>query len=250
MRLLRRVAAVALVALCVGVVVAYQANRPAAAHPDPVVFVPSPGFYKDFSPSVRATIADVYWLYAIQYYGEHAYSDHRLDSLPAMVQARDHAQPALQAGLLLGGLRHARRGPPRRSLQHARARLSRQPLRLAFPVVPRLLRLRLRQRRPRRRGRSGVVCEGSPVAGRPCVRVASGGRACRQGQRDARRRSTSGPRCTCQGDKYAQQKAVAALDGLLPKDKGAREKAVAGLENTVPHAMFAQFVAALFQGYQ
>ncbi len=63
MRLLRRVAVVAVVALCVGVVIGYQSNRPAAATPDPVVFVPSPGFYRNFSPSVRATLADVYWLY-------------------------------------------------------------------------------------------------------------------------------------------------------------------------------------------
>jgi len=54
----------------------------------------------------------------------------------------------------------------------------------------------------------------------------------------------------CQGDKYAQQKAVTALNGLLPANKIAREKAVARLEPTVPHALFAQFVADLFQGYK
>ena len=43
---------------------------------------------------------------------------------------------------------------------------------------------------------------------------------------------------------------MTALKRLLPTDKVAREKAVARLEPVVPKALFAQFVADLFQGYQ
>ena len=62
MRLLRRVLVVALLVVCVGIVVAFQSGRPAGGGAHPVVFVPSPSFYRHFSPSFRATLADVYWL--------------------------------------------------------------------------------------------------------------------------------------------------------------------------------------------
>ena len=55
----RRLLAVAVVVLCAGVVVAYQATRPAQAPADARVFVPSPQFFLDFSPSFRTSLADV-----------------------------------------------------------------------------------------------------------------------------------------------------------------------------------------------
>ena len=63
-------------------VVAYQVTRPAKAPANPRVFVPSPQFFLDFSPSFRTSIADAYYLHMVQYYGEHVKGDGRLDSLP------------------------------------------------------------------------------------------------------------------------------------------------------------------------
>ncbi len=69
--MLRRVVAIVVVVACAAGVVAYQATRPAKAPADPRVFVPSPRFFLDFSPSFRTSIADAYYLNMVQYYGEH-----------------------------------------------------------------------------------------------------------------------------------------------------------------------------------
>ncbi len=127
MRLLRRLLAFAAVAVCIAVVIGYQSNRPAAAHPNPVVFVPAPGFYMNFSPSVRVTLADVYWLSTIQYYGEHLKSDHRLDSLPAMVRLVTSLSPHFTEAVLLRRFLDDRRGQSRCRLRAAAGGLPRQP---------------------------------------------------------------------------------------------------------------------------
>ena len=82
--MLRRVVAALAVLACAAGVVAYQATRPARAPASPRVFVPSPRFFQDFSPGFRTSIADLYYLQMVQYYGEHVSGDGRLDSLPEM----------------------------------------------------------------------------------------------------------------------------------------------------------------------
>ena len=69
--MLRRIVVVLVVLACAGGVIAYQATRPARAPANPKVFVPSPRFFQDFSPSFRTSIADAYYLMMVQYYGEH-----------------------------------------------------------------------------------------------------------------------------------------------------------------------------------
>jgi len=56
---------------CAAAVIGFQVTRPVKASSDPKVFVPSPRFYEHFSPSYRTSVADVYWLGVVQYYGEH-----------------------------------------------------------------------------------------------------------------------------------------------------------------------------------
>lgn len=249
MRLLRRVAAVALVALCVGVVVAYQANRPAAATPDPVVFVPSPGFYKDFSPSVRATIADVYWLYAIQYYGEHAYSDHRLDSLPAMVQLVTTLSPHFRQAYFSGAFAMLDAGRPDVAYSMLERGFRANPSDWHFPSYLGFFAYAYGKGAHADVVAAEWYARAAQLPGAPAFVSRLAAELAAKGN-ETKTSIDLWTQVWCQGDKYAQQKAVTALNGLLPKDKGAREKAVAGLESTVPHAMFAQFVAALFQGYK
>jgi hypothetical protein len=248
-RLLRRVAAVVLVALCVGVVVVYQSNRPAAATADPVVFVPSPGFYKNFSPSVRATIADVYWLYAIQYYGEHLNSDHRLDSLPAMVKLVTTLSPHFRQAYFSGAFAMLDAGRPDVAYSLLERGYAANPGDWHFPSY-----LGFFAYAYAKTAHSDVVAaqwyaraarlQGAPpFVSRLAAELAAKGN-------ETKTSIDLWTQVWCQGDKYAQQKAVTALNGLLPKDKVAREKAVAGLESTVPHALFPQFVADLFQGYK
>jgi hypothetical protein len=72
---------------CLGVVLGYQLTRPGQGVADSRVFVPSPGFYEKLPESWQTTIGDAYWLYLIQYYGEHVgkEGDGRLDSLPELL---------------------------------------------------------------------------------------------------------------------------------------------------------------------
>ena len=65
--MLKRLAAVLVVLACAGGVVAYQVSRPTRAPANPSVFVPSPKFFLDFSPSFRTSIADGYYLDMVQY---------------------------------------------------------------------------------------------------------------------------------------------------------------------------------------
>jgi hypothetical protein len=90
---LRRVLLVLTFVVCVLVVVAYQATRPAKVDSSPRVFVPSAQFFEDFSPSFRTTIADAYWLRTVQYYGEHVSGDRKFDSLWPMLDLVTRLSP-------------------------------------------------------------------------------------------------------------------------------------------------------------
>ena len=249
MRLLRRIVAVALVAVCVGVVIGYQSNRPAAANPNPVVFVPSPGFYRNFSPSVRATLADVYWLYTIQYYGEHLKSDHRLDSLPAMVRLVTALSPHFTEADFFGAFSMIDVGRPDIAYALLQQGFKANPRDWRFPFYLAFFAYTYGSGRDKDRVAAQWYADAARLPGAPefvprmAAELATRGSS-RQTAIDLWAQVYS------QGDTYARQKAVAALDQLLPKDKVAREKAVAALQGTVPQAMFAQFVADLFQGYR
>jgi len=97
-----RVTAVLVVVVCVAGVVGYQATRSRTASSSPVVFVPSPKFFKDVSPGFRTFVSDVYWLAAVQYYGEHVNGDRRLDSLPAMLRMVTGLSPHFAKAYLFG----------------------------------------------------------------------------------------------------------------------------------------------------
>ncbi len=115
LNVLRRVLVVIVVLACAVGVVAYQATRPARAPASPRVFVPSPKFFEDFSPSFRTSIADAYYLYMVQYYGEHRERRPALRFAARHARSHHHAEPALHARLLLRGLRPHRRGSARTS---------------------------------------------------------------------------------------------------------------------------------------
>ena len=60
--------------------------------------MPSPRFFLDFSPSFRTSIADVYYLNMVQYYGEHHEEAAELDSLKAMVDLVTSAESRVHDG--------------------------------------------------------------------------------------------------------------------------------------------------------
>lgn len=249
MRLVRRIVVVALVALCVGVVIGYQSDRPAAATPNPVVFVPSPGFYKNFSPGVRATLADVYWLYTIQYYGEHLKSDHRLDSLPAMVRLVTALSPHFTEAYFFGAFAMIDVGRPAVAYALLQQGFKANPNDWRFPFYLGFFAYTYASGVHKDQVAAQWYAAAARLPGAPEFVPRMAAELATRGSS----RQTAIDLWTqvyCQGDKYAQQKAVAALDQLLPKDKVAREKAVAALQGAVPRALFDQFVADLFQGYR
>jgi hypothetical protein len=245
-RLLRGIAVATLVALCVGVVIGYQSARPAAATPNPVVFVPSPGFYRNFSPGVRATVADAYWLYTIQYYGEHLKSDHKLDSLPAMVRLVTTLSPHFRNAYFFGAFAMLDVGRPDVAYALLQQGFAANRDDWRFPFYLGFFAYTYASGAHKDEVAAQWYAQAARLPGAPSFVPRLAAELATQGSE----RQTAIDLWTqvyCQGDKYAQQKAVSALDELLPKDKVAREKAVAALAGVVPHAMFNQFVADLFQ---
>jgi len=245
----RAIAAAAVLVVCVGVIVAYQATRPAVAAPNPVVFVPSPSFYRNFSPSARASVADVYWLYAIQYYGEHLNSDRRLDSLPALIRLVTTLSPHFKEAYFFGSFSMLDVGRPDVAYALLQQGFKANPGDWRFPFYLGFFAYTFATGAHK----DAVAAQWYEKAARlPGVPPFVSRLAAEMATKGNERQTAVDlwTQVYVQGDKYAQQKAVTALDALLPKDKIAREKAVAGLEASVPRAMFAQFVADLFKGYQ
>jgi hypothetical protein len=247
-RLAKRIAALALVAACLAVVIAYQSTRPAAATANPVVFVPSSTVYKHLSPSAKVTLADAYWLTTIQYYGEHVNSDYRLDSLPAMVRLVADLSPHFKEAYFFGSFAMADAGQPGAGYALLEKGFAANPREWRFPSDLGFFAHRYGSGPHKDSAASQWYADAARLPGAPPLLL----RLAAELATKANSRQTAIDLWTqayTQGDKYQRQKAVTALDQLLPAGKIAREKAVAGLENAVPKGLFAQFVADLFQGY-
>ena len=194
---LRRVLAIVVVLLCAAGVVAYQVHPAGKAPANPRVFVPSPKFFLDFSPSFRTSIADAYYLCMVQYYGEHVAGDGRLDSLPAMAELVTRSQPALHAGLPLR--RRSRSSTPGvpTSPTTSCSGASRRTPRVAVPCLSRLLRLHLWGEGSRPRTRSPPTgIEGCRDPWQPVLPAAAGGAPPGEDRETGRRPSCCGARRT------------------------------------------------------
>jgi len=245
---LGRLGAVIAAVACVAVVVAYQATRPASAVSNPVVFIPSPAFYERLSPSTRLTVADVYWLYTIQYYGEHVDSDHRLDSLPAMIRLVTTLSPHFREAYFFGAFDMIDAGRPDIGYALLERGFKANPSDWRFPFYLGFFAYTFAPQADKDSVASqwyatAAKLPGAPqFVGRMAAELATNGNE----QRKALELWTL---VYVQGDKYSRQKAVAALDKLLPADKVAREKAVASLKDLVPPDLFDQFIADVFARY-
>ncbi len=249
MPLARRIAALAVVVACLVAVIGYQSGRPAAATANPVVFVPSSSVYRHLSPSAKATLADVYWLTTIQYYGEHVKSDNRLDSLPAMVRLVADLSPHFKEAYFFGSFAMADAGQPGAGYALLEKGFAANPRDWRFPSDLGFFAHRYGAGSDKDRVASQWYADAARLPGAPQLVL----RLAAELATKASSKQTAIDLWTqayAQGDKYQRQKAVTALDTLLPSGKIAREKAVAGLEATMPKGLFAQFVADLFQGYR
>jgi len=246
----RRAVAVLVILACAGGVVAYQATRPGRATANPHVFVPSPKFFLDFSPSFRTSIADVYYLNMIQYYGEQLKSG-RLESLPAMVDLVTALSPHFIRPYSFGAFALVDAGRPDLSVKLLQRGFRENPTEWGFPAYLGYFAYQYVSGSKQQNDlaaarwyRTAAAVPGSPpyLLRLAAVLAGKGG--------ELGKAVTMWGQVYAAGDKYSRQKAVAGLNRILPKDKTARMKAVAPLSQTMPKAEFDSLIAELFQGYK
>jgi len=245
---LRRVVAVVAVVVCAAGVVAYQATRPARAPATPRVFVPSPRFFLDFSPSFRTSIADAYYLNMVQYYGEHARGDGRFDSLPQMVDLVTRLSPHFARANIFGAFALIDAGRPDLSARVLRRAFSENPGDYRYPSYLGFFAYRYGKGKTKDVVAAHWYQKAASIPGSPsyltrlaAVLMGKGG--------ETQKAILMWGQVYSAGDKYARQKAVVGLERILPKEKQARMKAVAPLYGTMPKADFEALIAELFQGY-
>lgn len=246
--MLRRVVAILVVLACAGVVVAYQVTRPARAPADPRVFVPSPRFFEDFSPSFRTSIADAYYLMMVQYYGEHVAGDGQLDSLPAMVDLVTALSPHFTRAYLFGAFALVDAGRTDAAYSLLERGFKANPDDWRFPAYLAFFAYEYAQNESKNLIAAQWYEKAAAIPGSPdyLPRLAA---ALSVKGGDEEKAILMWGQAYLAGDKYARQKAVDGLERLLPKDKEARMKAVAPLYDTMPKADFDALIAELFADY-
>lgn len=244
--MLRRALVVIVMVACAVGLVAYQATRPGQAPANPRVFVPSPRFFLDFSPSFRTSIADAYYLYMIQYYGEHVTGDGRLDSLPAMTQLVTMLSPHFTRAYLFSAFALIDAGRPDVAYEILQKGFKTNPEDWHFPAYLAFFVYTYGQKGlAEDRVAAAWYQKAAEIPGSPSYlpRLA------------ARLLAKSGKRETSilmwgqaylAGDKYARRKAVEGIRSVLPAGREAKLKALAPLSETMPKADFEALLADLF----
>ena len=245
----RRAVAVLVILACAAGVIAYQATRPGRVTANPRVFVPSPKFFLDFSPSFRTSIADVYYLNMVQYYGEHLKGGH-LESLPAMVDLVTALSPHFSRPYSFGAFALLDAGRPDLSVTFLQRGLKENPSEWGFPAYLGYFAYQYgsgsktqNDLAAARWYERAAAVPGSPpyLLRLAAVLAGKGG--------DLEKAVLMWGQVYAGGDKYSRQKAVDGLDRILPPDKVARMKAVAPLQSTMSGKDFEALIAELFKGY-
>jgi len=245
----RRAVAVLVILACAGVVVAYQATRPGRATANPHVFVPSPKFFLDFSPSFRTSIADVYYLNMIQYYGEQLKSG-RLESMPAMVDLVTALSPHFIRPYSFGAFALVDAGRPDLSVKLLERGFAANPDDYAFPAYLGYFAYQYGTGSKQENDAAGSrwYRRAAAIPGSPAYLLRLAAVLAGKGGEEEKAVVMWG-QVYVGGDKYSRQKAVDGLDRILPPDKVARMKAVAPLQSTMSEIDFKALTAELFKGY-
>ena len=226
-----------------------QATRPERAPAGARVFVPSPKFFLDFSPSFRTTIADAYYLQMVQYYGEHLESGN-LESMPAMVDLVATLSPHFKRAYIFGAFALTDAGRPDLSVKLLKKGFADNPDDYTFPAYLGYFSYQYGTGTQQEDDAAGSrwYARAAAIPGSPSYLVRLAAVLAGKGGEDDKAVVMWG-QVYAGGDKYVRQKAVTELDGLLPEDKGARMEAVASLQGTMPQKDFEALIAELFQGY-
>jgi hypothetical protein len=245
----RRVLAVVLVLVCAADVVAYQGTRPGRAAAGANVFVPSPRFFLDFSPSFRTSVADAYYLRMIQYYGEHVKSG-QLASLPAMADLVTTLSPHFRRPYLFGAFALLDVGRPDLSVKLLKKGLAANPDDWSYPSYLGYFAYQYGQgtKRENELAAAAWYTRAAALPGAPPLMLRLAAVLSGKGG-DLQKAVVMWGQVYSAGDKYSHEKAVAGLERILPKDKTARMKALAPLVQTMAPADLRALVADLFAGY-
>jgi tetratricopeptide (TPR) repeat protein len=244
----RRLLALVVVLACAGGVIAFQVSRPARAPADPRVFVPSAAFFLDFSPSFRTSVADVYYLATVQYYGEHVKGDGRLDSLPQMVDLVTRLSPHFTRAYLFGAFSLIDAGRPDVAYETLKRGFAENPDDWHFPAYLGYFVYRFGPAISKDLVAARWYQQAAAIPGAPSYLLRLAAALAAEGGEEGKAILMWG-QAYMAGDRYARARAVEGLDHVLPKDKAARMKAVAPLSNTMPKADFEALTAELFKGY-
>jgi tetratricopeptide (TPR) repeat protein len=246
--MLRRVVVVLVVLACAAGVVAYQATRPARAPASPRVFVPSPQFFQDFSPSFRTSIADLYYLQMVQYYGEHVSGDGHLDSLPAMAELVTALSPHFTRAYLFSAFALIDAGRADVAYELLKKGFEENPDDWRFPAYLGFFAYRYGAGEGKDLTAARWYRRASEIPGSPDYLPRLAAALLAKGGEQEKAVLMLG-QAYLAGDKYARHKAVKGLEYILPDDKQARMRALAPLYETMPNADADALVAELFEGY-
>lgn len=242
--MVRKAVAILVVVACAAGVVTYQVTLPPRAPASPTVFVPSPKLFLDFSPSLRTSIADAYYLSMVQYYGEHVKSDGRLDSLPALVRLVTGLSPRFRRAYLFGAFALIDAGQPGVSYETLREGFEANPEDWRFPSYLGFFVYGFAGNKDKARIAADWYSKAAAISGSPAYLKRLAAALLVKGGETEKAILMWG-QVYADGDKYSRQKAAEALDRVIPKEKQARMKALEPLVDTMPKAELDQLIAEL-----
>ena len=239
----------AVAAVCVAVVLGYQLTRPARATSDPRVFVPSSKAFGVLPESLRVTLADAYWLYGVQYYGQHLKTDNRFDSLAGLFDVVTGLSPHFKQAYFTGALAAIDANRPDYGYKLLQRGFTANPSDWHFPsYLGFFVSVYGSDKALAARTAADWYIRASKLPGAPrwtasiaATLLAKGG---------ARKAAVlQWGQIYASGDKYAKEKAVKGLEQVLPTEKQARMKALAPLVGTMSTEELDALIAELFKGY-
>jgi hypothetical protein len=242
---LRRLGLPLFLAVCLSMVVAFQVTRPDKAVSNPAPFVPSPQVYKYLPGGVRPAVADAYWLDIVQYYGEHAMTDGRLDSLPKMLNLVTDLSPHFVRAYLFGAPALLfDTGDGQAAFDLLLKGRKANPREWRIPALLGLFTYQYARNKDKALIAARLYREASELPGAPPYVSRLAARLTQKGGKREKAILLWG-QAYAEGDTYSRQKALAALAGLLPEDSAGRQAILTDLSKNMPPEQFRQLVQDL-----
>lgn len=244
---MRRLLVFACLFVCVAAVIAYQATSSRTRQTSDRVFVPNPQTFLKLSPSYRTSVADLYYLGMMQYYGENRKA-HKLASLPEMTTLITDLSPKFKVPYYFGSFALVDAGAPEKGKALLEKGFRENPNDYLLASLNAFFTYKYEKGAASRLEAARWYEIAAKLPGAPAhtsrlaaVMLAKGG--------ETEKAIIMWGEVYVNGDKYARAKAVDGIDRLLPKDKQARMKAAAPLYQTMPKEAADALIGELFRDY-